>query len=167
MVKGSKRQVKLTTRPSIQSVQMTYTYQKNANGEFVCHICQAVKKNQNTMHYHLKNHEGHLPFECPTCKKEFLHSQTLAVHVAARHSKQEAAALKCPACPYKTLTKANRVIHFMRKHCHTDVAALKATGTTCPTCSKVCNSSTAFLYHLSTGCITLSEERQGQLDCIL
>jgi len=142
---------------------MTYTYQKNTEGNYVCGICQATKKNQNTMHYHMKKHEGHLPFECPTCKKEFLHSQTLAVHIAAKHSKQEAAALKCPSCPYKTLTKANRIIHFIRKHCATEIADMKAAENTCPTCSKQLNSSTAFLYHLSTGCIELGEEKQALL----
>jgi hypothetical protein len=141
---------------------MTYTYQKNAAGEFVCGICQATKKNQNTMHYHLKAHEGHLPFECPTCKKEFLHAQTLAVHIAARHSK-EAAGLKCPLCPHKTLTKANRIIHFMRKHCTEEIAALKVSDHTCPKCTKVCNSSTAFIYHLSTGCLEIGEEKQSLL----
>jgi DNA-directed RNA polymerase subunit RPC12/RpoP len=138
---------------------MTYTYQKNASGEYVCGVCKATKKNQNTMHYHMKGHEGHLPFECPTCKKEFLHSQTLAVHVAARHSKQEASNLKCPLCPHKTLTKANRIIHFMRKHCAEEIAKLKVVDNTCPACSKVYNSSTAFLYHLSTGCIELTTEK--------
>ena len=142
---------------------MTYTYTKNAAGEYVCHICQATKKNQNTMHYHLKKHEGHLPFECPTCKKEFLHAQTLAVHIAAKHHKQEAAALKCPCCPYKTLTKSNRIIHFMRKHCEDDITALAIKDNTCPTCDKVCNSGTALLYHLSTGCMTLNTEKQAHL----
>jgi DNA-directed RNA polymerase subunit RPC12/RpoP len=140
-----------------------YIYQKNEAGDYVCSICQATKKNQNTMHYHLKTHEGHLPFECKTCKKEFLHAQTLAVHVAARHSK-EAAGLKCPLCPHKTLTKANRIIHFMRKHCGPEIEALKA-GHRCPKCSKDCNSSTAFLYHLA-GCIELGEEKQKLLEAL-
>ena len=145
---------------------MTYTYKKNAAGEYVCEICQATKKNQNTMHYHLKKHEGHLPFECQICDKEFLHAQTLAVHMAAKHSKEEAANLKCPCCPYKTLTKSNRIIHFMRKHCSEEIAALKATDLTCPTCAKVSNGSTAFLYHLSTGCLALEGERKEQLDML-
>jgi len=140
-----------------------YVYQKNAAGDYVCSVCQVTKKNQNTMHYHLKTHEGHLPFECTTCKKEFLHAQTLAVHIAARHSKKEAAALKCPLCPHKTLTKANRIIHFMRKHCNEEVHALKIANNTCPTCSKQSNSSTALLYHLSTGCIELPQEKQAML----
>jgi DNA-directed RNA polymerase subunit RPC12/RpoP len=145
---------------------MTYTYQKNAAGLFVCGICQATKKNQNTMHYHLKAHEGHLPFECSICKKEFLHSQSLAVHVAARHS-QEAAGLKCPLCPHKTLTKANRIIHFIRKHCTEEITPLKATNYCCSTCSKVSKSNTAFLYHLSTGCLELPLEKQECLNRIL
>jgi len=145
---------------------MTYTYQKNNNGEYVCHICQAVKKNQNTMHYHLKRHEGHLPFECSTCKKEFLHAQTLAIHMAARHSDHDAATLKCPLCPHKTLTKANRIIHFMRIHCATEIADLKATDHTCPRCSKACNSSTSFIYHLSSGCLELSAQKQELLSAL-
>lgn len=144
---------------------MTYTYQKNAAGDYVCGICQATKKNQNTMHYHLKTHEGHLPFHCTTCKKEFLHSQTLALHVAARHSNE--AGLKCPLCPHKTLTKANRIIHFLRKHCEEEFISLKADSLTCPACRKSCNSSTAFLYHLSKGCLVLPAEKQNQLNTIL
>jgi KRAB domain-containing zinc finger protein len=140
-----------------------YVYQKNSAGEYVCSVCQVTKKNQNTMHYHLKTHEGHLPFECTTCKKEFLHAQTLAVHIAARHSKKEAASLKCPLCPHKTLTKANRIIHFMRKHCSDEVQALKIADNVCPKCSKQSNSSTALLYHLSTGCIELPQEKQEML----
>ena len=146
---------------------MTMKYQKNAAGEFVCTICQVTKKNQNTMHYHMKKHEGHLPFECPTCKKEFLHSQTLALHIAARHSKENAANLQCPCCPYKTLTKANRIIHFMRKHCETDVARFSTDGLKCPTCQKECNSHTAFLYHIATSCIQLPVEKATLLQGII
>jgi len=142
---------------------MPYAYQKNAAGEFVCTICSEVKKNQNTMHYHMKRHEGHLPHTCPTCKKEFLHAQTLAVHIAAKHSKEDTASLKCPCCPYKTLTKANRILHFMRKHCGEEVEKMAIKDNTCPTCEKVCNSSAALLYHLSTGCIQLPAEKQELL----
>ena len=139
-----------------------YVYTKNAEGEYVCPVCKVTKKNQNTMHYHLKSHEGHLPYTCTTCKKEFLHSQTLAVHVAARHSTGDNS-LKCPLCPHKTLTKANRIIHFMRKHCTEEIAALKVADHTCPKCTKVCNSSTAFIYHLSTGCLEIGQEKQTLL----
>ena len=146
---------------------MTMKYQKNADGHFVCPICQVTKEKQNTMHYHMKKHEGHLPFECPTCKKEFLHAQTLALHVAARHSKENAAHLQCPCCPYKTLTKANRIIHFMRKHCEADVTRFSTEGLTCPTCQKECNSQTAFLYHIATSCIQLPTEKHELLHSII
>jgi hypothetical protein len=145
---------------------MPYTYQKDTEGNYVCTICQEVKKNQNTMHYHMKNHEGHLPFQCKTCKKEFLHSQTLALHIAARHSKEQAAHLKCPCCPYKTLTRANRIIHFMRKHCEEELKQFSTGGLTCPTCNKVCNSNTAFLYHVATSCIELPIVKQEFLNDI-
>ena len=146
---------------------MTYTYQKNADGNYVCPECKAVKQNQNTMHYHMKKHEGHLPHTCPTCKKEFLHKQTLDLHIAARHATTEAASLKCPCCPYKTLTKANRVIHFMRKHCEEQVEKFSTNGLTCPTCKKESNSQTAFLYHVATSCIQLPPERQTMLNGLL
>ena len=142
---------------------MPYSYQKNAEGHFVCGVCQVVKKNQNTMHYHLKTHEGHLPFTCGTCKKEFLHAQTLALHISARHSKEDAANLKCPCCPFKTLTKANRLIHFVRKHCEEEVKQFSKNSLTCSHCQKVCNSNTSFLYHISQGCLTLSGEKQAFL----
>ena len=145
---------------------MTMKYQKNADGDFVCGICQATKKNQNTMHYHMKKHEGHLPFECSTCKKEFLHAQTLALHVSARHAKEEATNLKCPCCPYKTLTKANRIVHYMRKHCSEDITRFSTSGLKCPTCQKKCNGHTAFLYHIATSCIQLPVEKQNILNTI-
>jgi DNA-directed RNA polymerase subunit RPC12/RpoP len=145
---------------------MPYTYQKNTEGLFVCAICQETKKNQNTMHYHMKRHEGHLPFQCSTCKKEFLHSQTLALHIAARHSKEDAASLKCPCCNFKSLTKSNRIIHFMRAHCDEDVKAFSKNGLTCPSCEKVNKSNTAFLYHISQ-CIELPVEKDRILQTLL
>lgn len=144
---------------------MPYVYQKNADGLFVCGICQETKKNQNTMHYHMKKHEGHLPFTCTTCKKEFLHSQSLALHIAARHS-NEAGTFVCPLCPFKSQTKANRIIHFMRKHCEEDVKRFATNDLTCPTCNKISNSGTAFMYHISQ-CIQLSVEKQEVLTTIL
>jgi len=146
---------------------MPYTYQKNVDGLYVCMICKVVKKNQNTMHYHMKNHECHLPFECKFCKKEFLHSQTLDLHIAARHVKEEAATLKCPCCPYKTLTRGNRIIHYMRKHCGEEIKQFSTAGLSCPTCEKECNSQTAFLYHIAAGCIQLSDMKRAVFSTII
>ena len=146
---------------------MTYTYQKNAAGEFVCGICGCTKKNQNTMHYHLKAHEGKSPFECTVCKKGFLQSQSLLVHMAARHS-TDTKGIQCPLCPFTTATKANRIIHYVRKHCQEAVAkALKQEGENfqCTVCQKELKSNTAFHYHVA-GCLQLGE-RQAQLVSIL
>ena len=147
---------------------MTYVYQKNAAGEFVCTICSTVKKNQNTMHYHMKGHEGKSPFECKLCNKGFLQSQSLAVHMAARHPSQEQKQLACPCCPFTTVTKANRIIHYVRKHCQEDLAkALVITDGiyTCKLCEKDMKSNTAFHYHVAS-CLQLGE-RQKELDGIL
>ena len=149
---------------------MGFTYQKNAAGEFVCPHCNAVKKNQNTMHYHLKKHDGQLPHACKHCDKRFLQAQTLANHIAARHSDIERAALPCPCCEFTTVTKSNRIIHFVRKHCQEalkDSFMMTDEGHfTCTACSKVCKSSTAFHYHVA-GCLTLEGETQQQLATIM
>ena len=147
---------------------MTYTYQKNADGLFVCSICSDVKKNQNTMYYHMKGHEGKLPFECTICKKGFLQSQSLIVHMAARHASDEQKQLVCPCCPFKTLTKANRIIHYVRKHCQEPLekALVLEDGVYgCAHCHKKMKSNTAFHYH-AAGCIRLGE-KQAELDGIL
>ena len=143
---------------------MPYEYQKNEAGDYVCGQCGVTKRNQNTMHYHLKRHEGKLPFECEFCSKGFLQASTLQLHVAARHAHESAARLCCPLCPYKTLTKANRVLHYIRKHCASDLAAFSAgskEGMACAGCGKACRSQTSYLYHIaSAGCLVLRCEQQ-------
>lgn len=136
---------------------MPYVYQKNAAGDYVCPHCGVTKERQNTMHYHLKRHEDHLPFQCGVCKKEFLHASVLALHKAARHppteredraSNPSSAGPKtyaCPSCKFHTLTRANCIIHYVRRHCN-----VLALGTNCPTCQKAYNSRTALIYHLGT-----------------
>jgi len=147
---------------------MPYTYQKNADGHFVCGTCDAVKKNQNTMHYHMKSHEGKPPFECTICKKGFLQSQSLAVHMAARHPTEESQQLECPCCEFKTVTKANRIIHYVRKHCQEHLSkalALEDGVYGCTICEKKMKSNTAFHYHVAS-CLQLGE-KQKELDSIL
>lgn len=147
---------------------MTYMYKKNAEGNFVCGTCNAVKKNQNTMHYHMKSHEGKPPFECAVCKKGFLQSQSLAVHMAARHPTDGQDQLECPCCPFKTTTKSNRIIHYVRKHCqeHLDKALTLEEGVySCNHCDKKMKSNTAFHYHVA-GCLQLGE-KQAELDAVL
>jgi hypothetical protein len=140
---------------------MPFTYQKNADGHYVCPTCGKTTERQNTMHYHMKRHEGKFPFECTLCKKGFLQKSTLDLHIAARHTTDAEKKFKCPAkgCEFETLTKANLQIHFLRKHCKEEVNAMSITnegtpGITCKGCSKHCNSTTAFHYHVAS-CIQL------------
>ena len=147
----------------LSNLHMVLEYIKNADGLYVCPACGETKKLQSTMHYHMKRHEGKLPFECTTCKKQFLHASTLELHRKAQHQKEEERMFKCPMadCTYKgTLTKANLLIHYVRKHCKEEAAAaLCSKGTTaisCSHCDKSCNSMTAFHYHIA-GCIDVKD----------
>ena len=99
---------------------MTYSYTKNADGHYICPQCNIVKKNQNTMHYHLKTHESRLPYECSFCKKGFLHASTLELHKRAQHSKENEKLMNCnvPGCEFKgTLTKALTAYHYHAMSC--------------------------------------------------
>lgn len=170
-------------RPAPGSHQMPYNYQKNAAGLYVCEHCGVTKERQNTMHYHLKKHEGHLPFQCTHCKKEFLQASTLALHIAARHPNVASTAstatdapppsFGCPCCNHTTLTKANAVLHYLRTHCKEEVKAFQGKHThalTCGACKKVCNSATAYLYHIaSANCVerALPAEKMADLKKML
>ena len=154
---------------------MTYSYTKNADGHYVCPHCNVVKKNQSTMHYHLKTHETRLPHECSFCKKGFLHASTLELHKRAQHSKETERLMKCnvPGCEFKgTLTKANLLIHFIRKHCTEEAQAaldICEAGHMCKLCGKNTKSLTAYHYH-AMSCIqirdTTTAERLKELQAI-
>jgi len=148
---------------------MVYEYQKNADGLYVCGHCGKTAAKQNTMHYHLKTHEGKLPYECSICKKGFLHASTLELHKKAQHEKEMERIHKCPfpGCAYEgTLTKANLIIHFMRKHCKDETAAAMERGDgdqfRCKHCTKGMKSLTAFHYHVAS-CVALDTTRAAQL----
>lgn len=112
------------------------------------------------MHYHMKSHEGRLPFECNFCSKQFLQAYTLEIHKKAQHDKEESRLLKCPVdnCCFKgTVTKSNLLIHFVRKHCHDEVEGIltmKDGLYQCKQCNRELKSSTAFYYH-AISCITV------------
>jgi len=141
---------------------MPYTYKKNADGLYVCPHCNVTKERQNTMHYHLKTHEGRLPYECNFCGKQFLQAYTLEIHKKSQHEREENCLLRCPVgtCGFKgTVTKSNLLIHFVRKHCHEPVnSILSMNGDMyhCRCCSKEMKSSTAFYYH-ALSCITIQD----------
>ena len=145
---------------------MTYTYKRDENGLFICPHCPEKKKNQNTMHYHLKRHDGDLPFECATCKKKFQFQRTLDIHRAAKHKEsaeaKTAVFYKCPidGCQFQTLTQGNRIIHYVRKHCKAEVDKILAEENLgCKVCKKEFQSNTAFYYHASD-CIAINDTQR-------
>jgi len=111
------------------------------------------------MHYHLKKHEGNLPFACTMCDKQFLHASTLELHRKAQHDKEEERMFKCPeiGCTFKgTLTRSNLIVHYVRKHKKDEVtkAMVKMENGSykCAICDKETNSLSAFHYHVA-GCL--------------
>ena len=76
-------------------VNMVFEYKKNDDGHYVCGVCNVIKKNQNTMHYHLKRHEGTMSYECDKCDMKFYQKYTLDTHTKLVHEKKEAS-IKCP-----------------------------------------------------------------------
>ena len=147
---------------------MGFEYQKNSDGHYVCQHCGKTAARQNTMHYHLKTHEGKLPYECSICKKGFLHASTLELHKKAQHEKEMERMFKCPVancCFEGTLTKSNLVIHYVRKHCKEEalkcMERLESGLIRCSTCQKEMKSLTAFHYHASS-CIQLEDPKRSQ-----
>jgi KRAB domain-containing zinc finger protein len=150
---------------------MTFEYIRNEQGLFVCPHCKVTKTRQNTMHYHLKKHEGKLPFQCSTCKKEFQFQQTLDLHRLAKHCDVTDKKFKCPFanCEFQSLTEGNRRIHFLRKHCAEDIQRIQDANNQfqCTACKKSFKSSTAFHYHASS-CVNIHDKtRRDMLEKML
>lgn len=148
----------------------TFKYTRNEDGEFVCPTCGVTKKNQNTMHYHMKKHEGSMPFSCRYCKKEFLQKQTLDMHIRSKHpdagstsSESETTEYECPfdGCKFSSMTKGNLRTHCLRTHFHEEAEDLllqdeETKEIQCTACEHVFQSKGAFYYHCLK-CITLPD----------
>jgi hypothetical protein len=157
---------------------MPYKYIKNDEGNFVCPDCGVTKKNQNTMHYHMKKHEEQLDFVCKHCNKAFLQKQTLDLHIRSKHSdladSTDDKKYKCPFdnCDFTALTKGNCVIHCLRVHFQEEIKKIlsvdNATKTYyCNECGNDFNSSSSFYYHCKR-CIQTDKnnEKYNKLDNI-
>lgn len=165
-----------TLEPTNQLTLMVYEYIRNEQGHFVCPRCKQVEVNQNTMHYHMKRHEGQLPFQCNICKKEFLYQSSLDFHHLSKHcednEKQKAQKFKCPVpnCPFQDMRKGNVRIHFLRIHCIEDIQRiLQHTNEKfcCTACKKPFQSSTAFHYHAAS-CISIQDKaKRDMLDTLV
>ena len=146
-------------------------YIKNDDGEFVCPSCDIVKKNQNTMYYHMKKHEGKLQFECDICKKDFSQKSSLELHKISKHQnqpKEDMYVCVFEDCESESLTKANRRIHCLRKHYKEEVAAILDTTscTNCTSCKESFQSLTAFYYH-AADCIRVTGTKLDLLKQII
>jgi len=156
----------LLSKKLSQKMKPQTKYIRNEIGEFICPHCQIIEKNQSTMHYHMKKHEGGLPHECKHCKHRFLHLGILNLHLAAKHADKEKdleqERFKCPhdCCEFSSLTKANRRVHYFRVHMK-DIIAKNIEKNddkyTCKACNKELNSQTSMYYHIGA-CITIPSE---------
>lgn len=160
---------------------MTIKYIKNDKGDFVCPHCNVVKKNQNTMFYHIKKHGEQLKHICKSCKKQFLQKQTLELHIRSKHPdliNEETInnkKFKCPYdnCEFSSLTKGNCLIHFIRVHCQDEVNSIMIKNNDtktieCSKCHNEFNNSCSFYYHCKS-CINFIElnEKYNKLQHII
>ncbi len=141
---------------------MVFEYTRNEQGLFVCPHCKVTREKQNTMHYHMKKHEGKLPFQCSTCKKEFQFQQSLELHRLAKHCDIVKKKCKCPVsdCDFQTHQDGNLRVHFLRKHCMDDIQRILQNTNNmfqCTACKKSFKSSTAFHYH-ATSCVNIQNK---------
>ena len=111
---------------------MPMKYIKDDEGNFVCPYpnCGFTKRNQSTLHYHMKKHEEELSYTCKVCKKGFLQKQNLELHIRSKHPEiqesNDTKKFKCPfdTCDFTALTKGNCVIHCLRVHFQDEIDSI-------------------------------------------
>jgi len=143
---------------------MTFEYIRTADGEFQCPHCPFTKKNQSTVHMHIKaKHSGTYKHKCEHCNYETNFKQALDNHINARHPEDTDNVSKeyvCPeGCGFESLTKAGLRSHYLLKHLASEVAKFygkKECGQIqCTSCGSEFKSKPSYIYHL-VNC--LSEE---------
>jgi uncharacterized C2H2 Zn-finger protein len=141
------------TRAHRHANTMVFEYKKNDSGLYVCGICGETKEKQNTMHYHMKRHEGTKSHKCEHCLESFYQKIELTNHIKIIH-KKEGPSIHCPSCDAAFHTKAQCSIHVARLHLQDYTKKsmqpnADATKTyTCLICNKICNSHPSILYHM-------------------
>lgn len=144
----------MNSSPPPVKVSMVYEYKKNADGHYVCTICNCVKKNQNTMHYHMQKHEGSRPHKCSHCDMTFIQKYALDTHTKIQHS-DKVPEMKCPFenCDHTVHKKEYLRVHIARNHISETlkpwiVKSENAGSYSCDCCKKVCKSYPSILYHV-------------------
>jgi hypothetical protein len=148
---------------------MPFTYIKDTTNQlYVCPECGIHKKNQNTMHYHIKKHkmvnqennEMNSTNSCKICKKNFLQKHTLDLHIRSKHPEFIKSdpnlvdlKIKCPFdnCNFTSLTKGNCIIHVLRLHFTDEIGKIMikedSKNIKCANCYKNFSNTCGFYYH--------------------
>jgi hypothetical protein len=179
----AKKVVNSTPVDTKQTSTMPLKYTKDEDGNFVCPHpgCGFTKRNQSTLHYHMKKHEEQLDHICKTCKKGFLQKQNLDLHIRSKHPEviKDASTsekkFKCPFdnCEFSTLTKGNCVIHCLRVHFQDEINNMMTKDNEtkmiyCNECDKEFSSSCAFYYHCKS-CLSFdkNDDKYKKLEGII
>jgi hypothetical protein len=151
---------------------MGIEYVKNDSDEFVCQHkgCHFTTKQQNTMCYHMKRHNGDYKFTCKEAgcnNMGFIQKSAYLHHMAAKHPLLKEISLNadekiknpytdkvytCAVCNHTCRTKANILVHYGRLHSEGWIPSYNKDSPDCPSCKKSFNSIASYLYHC-TGCI--------------
>lgn len=145
----------------IESPQMPFDYIRTDSGEYQCPHCPFTKKNQSTVHMHIKaKHSGTFKHKCKHCPYECPARQTLENHIAAKHPEhleRQVREYSCPHtdCNFECLTKGGLRSHYLLKHlCEYTNKYFGKTedGVQCTHCGTQFQSKPSFIYHL-VGCL--------------
>lgn len=137
---------------------MTFDYLRTEDGSFQCPHCNFTKKNQSTVHMHIKaKHSGTFKHKCQHCNYETCAKQTLDNHIIAKHPTEAGNKDKefiCPdlCCSFESLTKAGLRSHYLLKHLPNEtnkfLGKTDAGDIQCTHCGSEFKSKPSFIYHL-------------------
>jgi uncharacterized C2H2 Zn-finger protein len=134
---------------------MVFSYIRTEAGEYKCPHCDYVKKNQSTVHMHIRaKHSGTFKHKCDTCEYETTTKQNLEKHILSKHPEENTPVEKdhkCCMCTFETRTKAGLRSHYMLKHLTTETNEMMGKTETnqiqCTMCGEEFKSKPAFIYH--------------------
>jgi len=136
---------------------MTFDYLRTEDGSFQCCHCNFTKKNQSTVHMHIKaKHSGTFKHKCEHCNYETNFKQTLDNHLVAKHPEHcqnKDKEFVCPEdCGFESLTKAGLRSHYLLKHLSSETAKFlgktESGGIQCTHCGDGFKSKPSYVYHL-------------------
>ena len=152
----------------------TPKYTKNAAGEFVCpHCTDYVCEKQNTMFYHMAEHEDVKPFNCKPCSTGFIQRSQWLKHLAHHHpdaphpegvvNPYVGVAFHCPSCEREPMkTKAQLIVHYVRSHCKEWIPSFTK-GEPCTECHRQFNSPGAYLHHAADCFLPRASEHHASI----